>query len=293
MPEILTGCFDVWLECILDLLKTAPILLIVYLFIGWLETRMDTVTRIVTSAEPAGPIIGALVGSIPQCGFSTACSALYVRGFLAPAALISVYLATSDEAIPVLLAGDNDVKTVVLLIIVKIIIAVVAGYLFYFTLFRKSWHPEELPDDEIDMDELETDCSCCQGGNTSSFLGFVIGRTINTLLFLLATMLVLNTIIYLIGEDTVASLLLQGSVFQPILCALIGLIPGCAVSVFLTQLLAGGAISFGSAVAGLSAGAGFGFILLLREAPRKDALKIIGCTYLAAVIAGMLIDLIF
>ena len=292
MPEILTGCLDVWLECILDLLKTAPILLIVYLFIGWLETRMDMVTRIVTSTEPAGPIIGALVGSIPQCGFSTACSALYVRGFLAPAALISVYLATSDEAIPVLLAGDNDVKTVLLLIVVKIIIAVIAGYLFYFTIFRKSWHPEELPDDEVEMDELETDCACCQN-NASSFIGFVIGRTLNTLGFLLITMLVLNTIIYFIGEDTVSSLLLQGSVFQPVLCALIGLIPGCAVSVFLTQLLAGGAISFGSAIAGLSAGAGFGFILLLREAPRKDALKIIGCTYLAAVIAGMIIDLIF
>lgn len=292
MPEILTGCLDVWLECILDLLKTAPILLIVYLFIGWLETRMDMVTRIVTSTEPAGPIIGALIGSIPQCGFSTACSALYVRGFLAPAALISVYLATSDEAIPVLLAGDNDIKTVLLLIAVKIVIAVIAGYLFYFTIFRKSWHPEELPDDEIEMDELETDCACCQS-NASSFIGFVIGRTLNTLGFLLVTMLILNTIIYFIGEDTVSSLLLQGSVFQPVLCALIGLIPGCAVSVFLTQLLAGGAISFGSAIAGLSAGAGFGFILLLREAPRKDALKIIGCTYLAAVIAGIVIDLIF
>ena len=99
---------EVWLDCILDMVKTIPILLIVYLAIGWMETRMDTVTRIVTSTEPAGPVIGALVGAIPQCGFSVGCSALYCRGFLPPATLIAVYLSTSDEAIPVLLAGGGD-----------------------------------------------------------------------------------------------------------------------------------------------------------------------------------------
>ena len=105
--------------------------------------------------------------------------------------------------------------------------------------------------------------------------------------------LILNTVIYFISEDTLASILLSGSIFQPVLCALIGLIPGCAVSVLLIELLTAGTISLGGAIAGLSAGAGFGFILLLREAPnRKVAWQIIGCTYVAAVIAGILVDLI-
>lgn len=281
---------EVWIDCIVDMAKTIPILFLVYLAIGWMETRMDTVTRIVTSTEPAGPIIGALIGAIPQCGFSVGCSALYCRGFLAPATLIAVYLSTSDEAIPVLLAGGGNWKTVLILIAAKLVIAIVAGYLFYFTLFRRKWHPEELPDDEMDMDEVNAGCSCCNG---QTLLGSAVSRTISTTVFLLVTMLILDTIIYFIGEDTVASLLLSGTIFQPVLCALIGLFPGCAVSVLLTELLMSGAITFGSAVAGLSAGAGFGFVLLVRESPyRRNAFKIIGCTYLAAVIAGILIDLI-
>lgn len=281
---------EVWLECLTDVVKTIPILFIVYLVICWMETRMDAVTRVVTSTEPVGPIIGALVGAIPQCGFSVGCSALYCRGFLAPATLIAVYLSTSDEAIPVLLAGGGSWQMIAFLIIIKIIIAVVAGYLFYFLWFRKKWNPDEWPDDEMDMEEVNAGCSCC---NSQSLIGAAISRTVNTTVFLVFTMLILNTVIYFISEDTLASILLSGSIFQPVLCALIGLIPGCAVSVLLIELLTAGTISLGGAIAGLSAGAGFGFILLLREAPnRKVAWQIIGCTYVAAVISGILVDLI-
>lgn len=289
MLALLTGCLEVWTDCIADMIKTLPILFLVYLAIGWMETRMDTVTRIVTSTEPAGPVIGALVGAIPQCGFSVGCSALYCRGFLPPATLIAVYLSTSDEAIPVLLAGGGDWKTVLTLIGVKLIIAVAAGYLFYFTLFRKQWNPDELPDDEMDLDEVGAGCSCCSG---QTLFSAALSRTASTTVFLLAAMLILNTLVFLIGEDTISALLLGGTIFQPVLCALIGLFPGCAVSVLLTELLISGSISFGSAVAGLSAGAGFGFVLLVRESPRRaDAVKIIACTYAAAVAAGILIDL--
>ena len=278
------------IHCGIDTLKTAPILFVVYLAIGWMETRMDTVTRIVTSTEPVGPIIGALIGAIPQCGFSVGCSALYCRGFLAPATLIAVYLSTSDEAIPVLVAGGADWKTVLMLIAIKLVIAVIAGYFFYFAMFRGKWHPEDMPDDEIDMDEVSTGCSCCSG---QTILGAAVSRTISTSIFLFFTTLILHVLMHVIGEDTLASLLLSGTILQPALCALIGLFPGCAISVLLTELLMSGTISFGSAIAGLSAGAGLGFVMLVRESPRRrDAAKIIGCTYLAAVIAGIVIDFI-
>lgn len=281
---------DVLLDAVLDVLKAAPILFVVYILIGWLENRADAVTRIVTSAEPLGPLIGALVGAIPQCGFSVGCSALYCRGFLGPAALIAVYLSTSDEAIPVLLANGGQWRTVALLIAVKLAVAIVAGYVFSFIVFRDKVNPEDLPDDEMDMDEVTED-ACC--GGRSGLLPSALSRTVNTSAFLLATMLLLELVIYWIGEDTLASLLLGGTLLQPVLCALIGLLPGCAVSVLLTELFLCGTITFGSAIAGLSAGAGFGFVLLLREAPhRRDAWKIIGCTYLAAVAAGILLSLI-
>ena len=282
---------EVWTECIMDIVKTIPILFVVYLVISWMENHMDAVTRVVTSTEPAGPVIGALIGAIPQCGFSMGCSVLYCRGFLAPATLIAVYLSTSDEAIPVLFAGGCSWKEIILLIAVKIGIAIVAGYLFYLFWFRKHWNIDDWPeDDELDMNEVNASCSCCGG---QSLWRSALIRTANTTVFLVITMLILNTIIYLLGADSLAAILLQGSRLQPVLCALIGLIPGCAVSVLLVQLFTAGTISFGSVIAGLSAGAGFGFILLLREAPcKKSAWQIIGCTYAAAVAAGLLIDCI-
>lgn len=287
---------EVILDTVLDIVKTVPILFVVYLIVGWLETRADSVVRLVTTAEPLSPLIGALVGAIPQCGFSVGCSALYCRGFLGPAALIAVFLSTSDEAIPVLLAnGAENWKTVALLIVIKLVIAIVAGYFFYLFVFRTRLSEMDLPDDEVDseeMDDMNVSCSCaaCSGG---SLLSFSLSRTLTTCLYLLITMLILNIVVELVGTETLAKLLLEGTLLQPALCALIGLIPGCAVSVLLVELFLSGAISFGGAIAGLSAGAGFGFILLASDAPRRsEAVKIIACTYLAAVAAGVIIQLV-
>ena len=287
---------EVILETVLDIVKTVPILFVVYLIVGWMETRADSVVRLVTTAEPLSPLIGALVGAIPQCGFSVGCSALYCRGFLGPAALIAVFLSTSDETIPVLLAnGAENWKTVALLIVIKLVIAIAAGYFFYLFVFRTRLSEMDLPDDEVDgdeMDDMNVSCSCaaCSGG---SLVSFSISRTLTTCLYLLITMLILNIIVELVGTETLAKLLLEGTLLQPALCALIGLIPGCAVSVLLVELFLSGAISFGGAIAGLSAGAGFGFILLASDAPRRsEAVKIILCTYLAAVAAGVIIQLV-
>ncbi|MDO5547624.1 MAG: putative manganese transporter [Eubacteriales bacterium] len=284
---------DVILDSVLDIIKTVPILFVVYFVVGWLETRADAVTRVVTTAEPLSPLIGALVGAIPQCGFSVGCSALYCRRFLGPAALIAVFLSTSDEAIPVLLAnGAEQWKTVLLLLAVKLVVAIVAGYFFYFFVFRTRLSEMDLPDEELDTEEIDVSCNCveCSGG---SLLGFAISRTVTTCLYLLVTMVILNLIVYAVGTDTLSKFLLNGTIFQPVLCALIGLIPGCAVSVLLTELFVSGAISFGGAIAGLSAGAGFGFLLLFTDAPdRREAMKIIACTYLAAVAAGVILQLL-
>ena len=112
-------------------------------------------------------------------------------------------------------------------------------------------------------------------------------------LFLGVTLLIINLIVFWIGEDTLQSVLLSGSIFQPAITALIGLIPGCATSVLLTELFLSGSISFGAAVAGLSTGAGFGYLILLKNCPdRKEGLKIILWTYLCSVAAGMVFQLL-
>lgn len=273
---------DLIVESCVDILKTVPILLIVYALLYVIEMRMHSTPKLLEKAQQLGPFFGALAGAVPQCGFSAAAAALYNSGWLAPATLVAVFVSTSDEAIPLLLANPGAGKYIALLIGCKIALAVAGGYLLQWTLFRQEKNRREKIEIELDG------CSCCG----SSALGAIAGRTLKTTVFLLVTMCVINIAVYFIGEDALSSVLLTGSLWQPALCALIGLIPGCAVSVLLTELFLNGTISFGAVIAGLSTGAGFGFMLLFQKhGGRKNALRIVGATYLVAVAGGMLCTL--
>ena len=112
-------CRHVLPEAFFDVLKTVPLLLVVYALLYYIENRLTNTPELFSRAAQFGPVVGALAGSIPQCGFSAAASALFSAGFLAPATLVAVFLATSDEAVPVMLAGGASVPQVVLLLVVK------------------------------------------------------------------------------------------------------------------------------------------------------------------------------
>lgn len=282
---------DVLLDTLLDTLKTIPILFVVYLFIEWLEHRVDFVKFMNGKGSRLGPLMGALVGCIPQCGFSAASASLYNGGMIGGATLIAVFISTSDEAIPVMLSHLSDMTLVIWLILVKVIIAVAAGYLLKYTLFRnETTRIRAQQSCGHDHEHTGGECGCCS--HHGSIFKSAAVHTLKITAFLAITMLVINLVVFWIGEDNLETVLLSGSVFQPILTALIGLIPGCATSVLLTQLLINGSISFGAAIAGLSAGTGFGYLVLFRECrSKKSAFQIVLCTYLVSVAAGMLLHL--
>lgn len=268
-----------------DVLQSAPILLVVYAVLYWLEHKMRAAPALLEKAQKVGPVVGALAGSVPQCGFSAAASALFAEGFLAPATLVAVFLATSDEAIPLLLSGGRAQETV-LLIAAKLAIAIVGGYALQWTVFRR--RPRSGKPVRIDIGHHGD--HCC---GTSAFSA-IVWRTLQTCLFLLGFLVAINLAIEVVGEDSIATLLLSGSLLQPVLCAFIGLIPGCAISVLLSQLFLSGAIGFGGLIAGLSTGAGFGYMILLREkSSRKRAVPVIAATWVVAVLGGMICQVIW
>nr|WP_297173110.1 putative manganese transporter [uncultured Agathobaculum sp.] len=272
-------------EAFFDVLKTAPLLLLVYALLYYIENRLTNTPALLTRTAKFGPIVGALAGTIPQCGFSAAASALFCAGYLAPATLISVFLATSDEAVPVMLAGGAGAAQIVLLLVVKFAVAVIGGYLLKYTVFRRF---KLATDEPVEVEMSACDCSA------GSPVRHVVWHTMRTSLFLFAVMLVLDLIVHLIGEDVLASLLLSDTIFQPLLCAVLGLVPSCAMSVLLSELYLGGTISFGALIAGLSTGAGFGYIVLFQEKEgRRRAFPVIAATFVVAVVGGMLAQAIY
>lgn len=145
--------------------------------------------------------------------------------------------------------------------------------------------------DEVGDGPLEIEMGDC--GCETSPVANILSHTIKTTIFLFVVLFALNMVVHGIGEERVASLMLTNSIFQPLLCAVLGLIPSCAMSVLLSELFVGGTISFGALVAGLSTGAGFGYIVLLEEKEgRHRALPVIAATFATAVIGGTLVQLL-
>jgi len=279
---------DVLIETSIDTLKIIPFLFIIYLFLEFVQKKAGNYKFNAEKLNNWGPLFGGIAGCIPQCGFSASAAALYSEKIIKAGTLIAVFLATSDEAIPLLLSASGQLPKVGILILLKLIISVTAGYILNFTLFRNEKIQSEKQVD-IDFDSCE---SHEHHEHKESFIKNAVHHTLKISLYILGTLLAINLIIFFIGEDRFSAILLSGNFFQPFVTALLGLIPGCSVSVLITQLFISGELTLGSAIAGLCTGAGFGFMILFRKTDIKNLLKIMGLTYFFAVISGIIIDLI-
>lgn len=271
-----------------DTAKMLPFLFGVYLLIEFLEHKASSrLPNILRRMGPFGPIGGAALGCLPQCGFSVAASNLYSGRLISLGTLLAVYIATSDEAIPILLANPSGVKQVWKLVVAKIIIAIIAG-LFVDSVMRflkRKSNEENEP--YVDLCE---NCGCEHHG----ILHSAIKHTLQIFVFLFIVAFALEAVMHLAGEELLGKLLMQGSWAQPLLAALIGLIPNCAPSVVLTNLYVSGSLSFGSVVAGLSTGAGLGLVVLFKvNRNLKQNLAIVGGLYAISAVAGLIIDMVF
>ena len=263
--------------------KLLPFLFIAYLFMEYLEHhaagKMEGLLRAI---GPAGPLVGAVLGCIPQCGFSATASNLYAAGLVSRGTLLAVFLSTSDEALPLLLGHSNAGGEIAKLLLSKLLIGITVGFIVDL-LMRKFGKPREIAD-------LCEHCGCHDHGG---ILKPALWHTLRIALFCLVLNFLLHIGFDLLGQDRLASLLLSGSWAQPFLAALVGLVPNCAASVMLTQLYLGGVISFGSVLAGLCAGAGVGLAVLLRvNGDKKESLRIVGILYLVSAVVGLIAQIL-
>lgn len=275
---------DVCLDSLLDSIKLLPFLFLAFLFMEAMEHRAGgKINKALASSGKAGPVIGALLGCVPQCGFSVFSANLYSGGVIGAGTLLAVFISTSDEAIIIMLSNPDKKPEILKLIAVKVLIAVVFGYII--TLLEKI-----KPAPKKQVEDLCKECGCDE---EDGILKPAIHHTLKIFAFLTVIIFIINLCVELLGMERLSAILLSNSIFQPLIAAFIGLVPGCASSIILTQLYLEGAISFASVIAGLCTGAGAGLIVLFRENRNiKENLFITFVLYVTAVISGVIIQLL-
>lgn len=135
MKELLIDSFK---DALLDTVKLIPFLLITYVIMEWLERKTaGRQAHMLGKAEKLGPLIGGVLGIVPQCGFSLMASNLYSGGVIGAGVLIAVFMSTSDEMLPIMLSNDAiSAETIVKILATKAVIAVITGYIVGFVLDR-------------------------------------------------------------------------------------------------------------------------------------------------------------
>lgn len=276
---------EILIETCMDSMKMLPFLFLAFLLIEILERYSGGMTeKLLKKVGKAGPIVGALLGCVPQCGFSVLAANLYAGGVLTVGTLISVFIATSDEAVLILMANPERFEEIGWLLVVKVLIAVAAGYLVdgvlqkYIVRTKKSVRVKAGKDVRLQKIEVVKEA---------------VEHTARIFLYLFMFSLILNFAIEILGIEKLSELLLGDTVFQPIVAAVIGLIPNCAASVILAQLYLSGAISFAAVVSGLCTGAGIGLVVLFKmNRDRRENFRILITLIVIASVAGMLLQLL-
>lgn len=288
-------------DATLDTLKAVPILYLVYLLVSYFEHNSHRYTNFFKGAKNFGPVVGGLAGSIPQCGFSVAMADLYSKKSISLGTLIAVFIATSDEAIPIMFSDYNYILPMLNMIIIKLVYAIICGYAI--DLVAKLFHKKQENHMEVLASNHSHDaCECgheehdhehtnhCCADNI--FLD-ALKHTLKITLFIFIVNLIFTSIIVFTQFD-ISSLSAINKYVQPLITSLIGLIPNCAASVLLVELYMAGGITFGALLAGLSTGAGLGLLMLFKH-NKKDWLKnicILLLIYILGVILGEILNLI-
>lgn len=283
MSEIL----EIVEHTLLDSIKLIPFLFITYLLMEFLEHKTSSkINGVIKKSGKFGPAIGGLLGLLPQCGFSVMATNLYMGRIVTLGTLISIYLTTSDEMLPILISAQIPVITILKILAIKFVIGMIAGFIIDLVL-NKIKKKEQTNEETVEFCEHEH-CHCEEGIFKSA-----IRHTVSIFIFILVITLVLNAVIHLIGEDTLSNFVMNNKILGPIIASLIGLIPNCASSVIISQLYVEKVISAAIMISGLLVNAGVGLLVLFRVNRNwKENIKITAILYGIGVVSGIILEFI-
>ncbi len=298
---------DIILDCLLDSLKMLPLIFLTYIIIELIERKADFAKNGRFLTGKAAPVLGSLAGAFPQCGISVMSAKLYERGIIGVGTLLSVFIATSDEAFSILISSPQRLSLIPLLLI-KIVIAITVGEIANLIFHKKT----VIEDEKFDHEEI---CAHCHDHGTEEddhdddhqdehfhaeklrirrYLFVPFMHSLQTFAYVLAVTLVFGILFAdngLIGADKLSAFLDSSKYFAPFITSLIGLIPNCASSAVITSAYVRGAISFGAMTAGLISNAGVGLAILFKNTQKTKRNLILTLTlYLIGSICGIIIS---
>ena len=272
-----------------DSVGMLPFLFAAYLLIEYIERRHSAwLEYALAGGGRFGFVPAAALGLVPQCGFSAMAANLYGSKVITLGTLMAVFIATSDEAVPILAATPEHWDKMFVLLGLKLAAALAAGLMLDVVLRR--FIPASVRGGYAGS---LNDVDCHDHEEHDSLLVAALKHTIHIFLYILFFSFVMGLVVEWVGEETLSAFLSQAGLFQPVAAGLLGLVPNCAASVLITQLYAAGSLSLGGAVAGLSTSAGVGLAVLLRaNRSVKQNLFIIGLLYAVGVCAGLAVQIL-
>ena len=276
---------EVLLDTLLDAIKIIPFLFVTFLLMEYIEHGFTKKGKEkIKKAGNLGPFFGGLLGAVPQCGFSVMATNLYATRIVTLGTLISIYLSTSDEMLPILISQRCSFSVIIKILLIKVLIGMLAGFIIDFIIRKKT----KSSNYEIKKFCDEEHCDCEHGIIKSS-----IKHTFNILIFIIVITLLLNLGFYYFGNDSIEKLFLKDSFFSPFISSLIGLIPNCGASIILTELYLNNVISFASVIAGLLTGSGVALLVLFKINKNvKENVKILLTLYFIGALSGIVIEII-
>lgn len=300
------------MSAITESLSAVPILFLAYLLVSWLShDHNHKFYKFLTKSKKGGVVVAAFLGCLPQCGFSSVMADLYTRRKVSLGAMIAVFIATSDETIPMMLAYPDKILSLLLLVGIKIVFAIFWGYLLDMIIGittkkkQKNFSVEEEEHEHhslhhthecghIHTDECHEECDekdhCCVD---NVFIDAIM-HTFEILIYIFIATFVINLIVNNLNAESLSGLLTNNVYIQILLAALVGLIPNCASSVLLVEVYLGGGLLFPALVAGLTSGAGVGLMVLATKNKKrvKETILIIILQYIIGIISGIILSFI-
>lgn len=278
---------DIILEAFLDALKIVPFLFITFFILEFLEHKLNKKTeKVLLKNKKFGPIIGGLLGAIPQCGFGAMATSLFSNRVITIGTVVAIFLSTSDEMLPIMLGHKTNIGVILGILVFKVLIGIIIG-LIVDILFRKKGFVKE----HIHINDMceDDNCHCEDEGIFKSSLI----HTLKITGFILLANLVINFIVFFVGEEQLAKILMNNNIFTYFIASLVGLIPNCVSSVLITELYLSNLISLGTMLAGLLTSSGLGILLLFKVNKNlKENISVLSIVYFVGVIVGILVDLI-